>query len=95
MELSCRRPTVRAVLSRDGKSASPLPSQSAAPGGPRKPSSPAEAIDVRVVLTVRNKLNEKLVEKIEDRWEYFINGIGQGIVVQLVSEEMDPGKLFI
>lgn len=50
---------------------------------------------MRVVLTVRNKLNEKLVEKIEDRWEYFINGIGQGIVVQLVSEEMDPGKLFI
>nr|XP_019708492.1 lipoxygenase 6, chloroplastic isoform X2 [Elaeis guineensis] len=90
VELRRRRPTVQAVLSRDGKSVSPLPSQSVAPGGPQRPPSPAEAIDVRVVLTVRNKLKEKLVDKIENRWEYFINGIGQGIVVQLVSEEIDP-----
>lgn len=90
MELGRRPPTVRAVLSRDDKSVTPLPSKSAAPGGPPRPSSPTEAIDVKVVLTVRNKLKEKLVDKIEDQWEYFINGIGQGIVVQLVSEEIDP-----
>ena len=28
----------------------------------------------------------------EDQWEYFINGIGRGISIQLVSEEIDPGN---
>jgi hypothetical protein len=52
-----------------------------------------EGIEVRVVLTVKNKMKEKLLEKIEDSWEYFINGIGKGITIQLVSEEIDPGEV--
>ncbi|KAJ1686166.1 hypothetical protein LUZ63_017556 [Rhynchospora breviuscula] len=62
-----------------------------------KPSPPAEnketgkeGIEVRVVLTVKNKIKKRLLDKIEDSWEYFVNGIGKGITVQLVSEEIDP-----
>ncbi|KAF2301936.1 hypothetical protein GH714_030556 [Hevea brasiliensis] len=33
-----------------------------------------------------------LNEKIEDRWEYFVNGIGQGSLIQLIREEIDTGK---
>nr|ASI38492.1 LOX2 [Allium cepa] len=55
----------------------------------KKPNS-LEVIDVRVVLSIRNKLKKKLVDKIGDRWEQFITGIGQGILVQLVSEDIDP-----
>lgn len=84
---------VRAVISSDDKSVGTLPSQPAVPGGTFWPSAlpPADAIDVRLVLTVRNRIKERLVEKIENQWEYFVNGIGQGIRVQLISEEVDPG----
>lgn len=51
-----------------------------------------EGVEVRVVLTVRNKTKKRLLEGIEDGWEYFINGIGKGITVQLVGEEIDPGE---
>ncbi|KAG6482214.1 lipoxygenase 6, chloroplastic-like isoform X1 [Zingiber officinale] len=79
---------VRAVISSDDKSVSTLPSDPAVvPGGAFW--SPADSIDVRLVLTVRNRIKERLVEKIENQWEYFVNGIGQGIRVQLVSEEVD------
>lgn len=53
-------------------------------------SSSAKGIDVRAVITIRKKMKEKITEKIEDQWEGFINGIGQGISIQLVSEEIDP-----
>ena len=39
-------------------------------------------------------MKEKLTEKMEDQWEFFVNGIGQGIQIQLVSEEVDPGLAF-
>lgn len=48
-------------------------------------------VDVRAVITIRKKLKEKLTEKIEDQWELFVNGIGQGIMIQLISEDIDPG----
>ncbi|XP_065044825.1 lipoxygenase 6, chloroplastic-like [Musa acuminata AAA Group] len=92
---SCRRSiasrTVRAVISSDDKSVGTLPSQPAAVGvALRAAAPPGDSIDVRVVLTVRNRIKEKLVSKIGDQLEYFVNGIGQGIAVQLVSEEIDP-----
>ncbi|KAG2706711.1 hypothetical protein I3760_05G115900 [Carya illinoinensis] len=49
-------------------------------------------IEVRAVVTVRKKMKETITEKIEDQWEFFVNGFGQGIVIQLISEEIDPGK---
>lgn len=58
-----------------------------------RPSEKEGMVNVKAVLTVRKKMKEKLVDKIEDQWEYFINGIGQGIMIQLISEEIDPGLL--
>ncbi|XP_044489221.1 lipoxygenase 6, chloroplastic [Mangifera indica] len=55
-----------------------------------RPSEKEGMVNVKAVLTVRKKMKEKLVDKIEDQWEYFINGIGQGIMIQLISEEIDP-----
>lgn len=48
-------------------------------------------IDVRAVITIRKKMKEKITEKIEAQWESFIKGIGQGILIQLISEEVDSG----
>ncbi|KAL5717692.1 linoleate 13S-lipoxygenase [Ranunculus cassubicifolius] len=57
---------------------------------PTKAASVGPPIDVNVVLTVRKKMKEKLGEKLEYAIESFINGIGQGILIQLVSEQIDP-----
>lgn len=54
-------------------------------------SSSSGGIDVRATIKIRKKMKEKLTEKIEDQWEYFVNGIGQGISICLISEEIDPG----
>ncbi|KAA8533278.1 hypothetical protein F0562_033189 [Nyssa sinensis] len=53
-------------------------------------SSTSGGIDVTAAITIRKKMKEKITEKIEDQWEVFINGIGQGILIQLISEEIDP-----
>ncbi|XP_021899735.1 lipoxygenase 6, chloroplastic [Carica papaya] len=47
-------------------------------------------IDVRAVVTIRRKMKEKVTEKIEHQWELFMNGIGQGILIRIISEEVDP-----
>lgn len=54
------------------------------------PSSTSKGIDVRAVITIRKKMRQKLSDKIEARWVSLINGIGQGILLQLISEEVDP-----
>lgn len=53
-------------------------------------SSSSQGIEVKVVLTIRKKMKEEIGEKIAYFWESFINGIGQGITVQLISEDIDP-----
>ncbi|CAN1295256.1 Lipoxygenase 6, chloroplastic [Linum perenne] len=45
---------------------------------------------VKAVVTIRRDMRGNVVEKIEDRWEHFVNGIGRGISLQLVSDEIDP-----
>lgn len=50
-----------------------------------------EWIDVRAVITIRKKMRERLIDKIEDQWVSFINGIGRGILIKLISEDIDPG----
>lgn len=57
----------------------------------RSSSSKEGLVDVKAVITIRKKLKEKLTEKIGDQWELFVNGIGQGIIIQLISEDIDPG----
>lgn len=51
----------------------------------------SSGISVQAVVIIRKKMKETLAEKLEDQVESFFNGIGQGIVIQLVSEEIDPG----
>ncbi|XP_004310200.1 PREDICTED: lipoxygenase 6, chloroplastic [Fragaria vesca subsp. vesca] len=84
--------SVRAVISGGDKAtveeeASTSSLQSKEISGGSASSSP---IQVKAVVTIRKKMKEKVTEKIEDQWEFFINGIGQGIMIQLVSEEIDP-----
>ncbi|XP_062110613.1 lipoxygenase 6, chloroplastic isoform X2 [Humulus lupulus] len=90
-----RRGSVRAAISSgDNKTvettASSVPAhQSRDTTGSLKPSSSPKGVEVRAVMTIRKKMKEKLTEKMEDQWEFFVNGIGQGIQIQLVSEEVD------
>lgn len=88
--------SVRAVISGGDKAAveeeaSTSSLQSKEISGGSASSSP---IQVKAVVTIRKKSKEKVTEKIEDQWEFFINGIGQGILIQLVSEEIDPGMFY-
>ena len=84
---------IRAAISRGDKTVeSPKHVQSKEFNGPLTSSSSSpEGIEVRAVVTIRKKMKEKLNEKMEDQWEYFVNGIGKGIQIQLISEEVDPG----
>lgn len=59
---------------------------------PEQSSKEGNSVEVRVMLTVKNKMKERLFERIQDGWEYFVNGIGKGITLQLVSEGIDPGE---
>lgn len=82
--------SVRAAISGGDKvtvtAATPLQSK----GVDKLSSSGGGEIQVKAVVTIRKKMKEKITEKIEDQWEFFINGIGQGILIQLVSEQVDP-----
>ncbi|KAM7251104.1 hypothetical protein ACFE04_022987 [Oxalis oulophora] len=55
-----------------------------------KSNSSSSIIDVTAVVTIRKKFKEKINELIEHQWELFLNGIGQGISIQLVSQHLDP-----
>ncbi|KAM3358601.1 lipoxygenase 6, chloroplastic isoform X2 [Capsicum galapagoense] len=46
--------------------------------------------DVKAVITLRKKMKEKVSEKIEDQWVSLMNGIGRGILIQLISQDIDP-----
>lgn len=47
-------------------------------------------IQVRAVVVIKRKIRERLVDKVEDQWFSFINSIGQGILLKLISEQIDP-----
>lgn len=88
-----RHGSVRAVISGGDKAAveaSTPPVLSKDLNASLVPSSSSSPIEVKAVVTIRKKMKEKVSEKIEDQWEFFINGIGQGILIQLISEEIDP-----
>ncbi|KAG5521893.1 hypothetical protein RHGRI_034201 [Rhododendron griersonianum] len=86
-----RRGLVRAVISGgDNKTREKLASDHEYNNGSVFSSPSGAWIDVRAVITIRKKMKEKINGKIEDQWEWFVNGIGQGIQIQLISEEIDP-----
>ncbi|CAL8993828.1 unnamed protein product [Prunus brigantina] len=81
---------VRAVISGGDKAVeASTPVQSKDVTGSLVPSS-SGGIQVKAVVTIRKKMKEKITEKIEDQWEFFVNGIGQGIMIQLISDQVDP-----
>lgn len=79
----------QAVIGRGGKAAD-ITAMSAA-DRTRSPLSGGEGIQVRAVVSIRKKMKENINEKLEDQWEWLVNGFGLGIQMQLISEEMDPG----
>ncbi|XP_022776281.1 lipoxygenase 6, chloroplastic isoform X2 [Durio zibethinus] len=85
------RPLVRAVIS-DDKTVEPSKKSSAEEKGVNGSlvSGSSSVKEVRAVVTIRKKIKEKITEKIENQWELFMNGIGRGILIQLISEEIDP-----
>ncbi|KAM6562486.1 hypothetical protein CsatB_022484 [Cannabis sativa] len=93
-----RRGSVRAAISSGDNKTETVSSNSSVPAhqsednsnGSLKKKKPSKGIEVRAVMTIRKKMKEKLAEKMEDQWEFFVNGIGQGIQIQLISEEVDP-----
>ncbi|XP_022881763.1 lipoxygenase 6, chloroplastic [Olea europaea var. sylvestris] len=53
-------------------------------------SSKHAGIHVRAVITIRKKIKENILEKIEDNWESLMSGIGRGILIKLISQDIDP-----
>lgn len=83
--------SIRAVISSEDKAleaASPLEISKESNGSLL---SSGGGIEVRAVVTVRKKMKEKITEKIENQWEFFVNGFGKGILIHLISQEIDPG----
>ncbi|KAJ6911396.1 lipoxygenase 6 [Populus alba x Populus x berolinensis] len=95
-KVSCTPGSIRAVISSDDKALEPSSKEASNKEVDEIVLSSSSdklgkgGIDVRAVITIRKKIKEKINEKIEDQWEYFVNGIGKGILIQLVSEEIDP-----
>lgn len=58
-------------------------------------SSKHAGIHVRAVITIRKKIKENILEKIEDNWESLMSGIGRGILIKLISQDIDPGQCSI
>ncbi|KAL0421537.1 UNVERIFIED_CONTAM: Lipoxygenase 6, chloroplastic [Sesamum latifolium] len=88
---SRRAAVIRAVISSgDSKTGVETAEKGVESNGSLVSSSGSGSISVRAVITIRKKMKERLSEKIEDQWESFINGIGRGILIQLISEDIDP-----
>eukprot|EP01018_Ginkgo_biloba_P004876 Gb_16198 [translate_table: standard] len=50
----------------------------------------AVQFNVKAIVTIRKKQKEGLREVIEKHWDSLIDGIGQNILLQLVSDRIDP-----
>ncbi|KAL9225585.1 hypothetical protein vseg_001490 [Gypsophila vaccaria] len=52
--------------------------------------SSSNGIKVRALVTIKKKIKERLVDKVEDEWFNFMISLGQGVFLQLISENIDP-----
>ena len=82
--------SIRTVISSEGAK---LVEKSQGSNGPLASSSVSGGMEVRAAVTIRRKMKENITDKLEDQWESFMNGIGRGILLQLISEDIDPSKL--
>ncbi|XWS22731.1 hypothetical protein CRYUN_Cryun29cG0061500 [Craigia yunnanensis] len=85
-----RRPLVRAVISDDKAVESAKESSVEQKDVNGSLVSGSSVKEVRAVVTIRKKIKEKITKKVENQWELFMNGIGRGILIQLISEDIDP-----
>ena len=85
------RPLVRAVISDDKAVESAKESSVEQKDVNGSLVSGSSVKEVRAVVTIRKKIKEKITEKIENQWELFMTGVGRGILIQLISEDIDPG----
>ncbi|KAJ0242915.1 Lipoxygenase 6 [Hirschfeldia incana] len=88
---------VRAVISREEKSVDQEDGKntngslvSSTPAFPWQRSKYTGTKTVIAVVKIRKKMREKLTERVEHQLELLMKAIGQGILIQLVSEEIDP-----
>ncbi|XP_010415331.1 PREDICTED: lipoxygenase 6, chloroplastic-like [Camelina sativa] len=96
--VSLSRRQVRAVISReekavdqeDGKKSTNKPLISSSPFPWQQRSKYTGSKTVTAVVKIRKKMKEKLTERLEHQLELFMKAIGQGMLIQLVSEEIDP-----
>ncbi|XP_051122412.1 lipoxygenase 6, chloroplastic [Andrographis paniculata] len=91
-KLSKRRPILKAVISSGDSKAGVETAEKSPHTEKLLPSSSRRQgkINVRIAIKIRKKMKERLTEKIEDGWEWVVNGIGRGIQIQLISEDIDP-----
>ncbi|XP_021746681.1 lipoxygenase 6, chloroplastic-like [Chenopodium quinoa] len=47
-------------------------------------------IKVKAIVSIKKKIRQRLVDKLEDQWFNFLNNVGQAIFLQLISEQIDP-----
>ncbi|KAG6426736.1 hypothetical protein SASPL_110966 [Salvia splendens] len=88
-----RRHVIRAVISSgDSKAGVETADKAVESNGALVSSSRSGGVNVRAVIRIRKKMKEKLFDKIEDQWDSFLNGIGKGISLQLISQEPHLGK---
>ncbi|XP_013615693.1 PREDICTED: lipoxygenase 6, chloroplastic-like [Brassica oleracea var. oleracea] len=88
---------VRAVISREEKTVDQEDGKntngslvSNSPAFPWQKSKYTGTKTVIAVVKIRKKMREKLTEKVEHQLELLMKAIGQGMLIQLVSEEIDP-----
>ncbi|CAH8382771.1 unnamed protein product [Eruca vesicaria subsp. sativa] len=88
---------VRAVISREEKSVDQEDGKnlngsliSSSPAFPWQRSKYEGTKTVVAVVKIRKKMREKLTERLEHQLELLMKAIGQGMLIQLVSEEIDP-----
>ncbi|KAH9610572.1 hypothetical protein KSS87_003332 [Heliosperma pusillum] len=48
------------------------------------------SLQVRAIITIKKKIKERLVDKVEDQWFNYMISFGQAIFLQLVSEQINP-----
>ncbi|CAN7039925.1 unnamed protein product [Brassica rapa subsp. trilocularis] len=88
---------VRAVISREEKTVDQEDGKntngslvSNTPAFPWQRSKYTGTKTVIAVVKIRKKMREKLTERVEHQLELLMKAIGQGMLIQLVSEEIDP-----
>ena len=93
---------VRAVISREEKTVDQEDGKntngslvSNSPAFPWQRSKYTGTKTVIAVVKIRKKMREKLTERVEHQLELLMKAIGQGMLIQLVSEEIDPGSFFL